>query len=248
MKHIVSFSGGKDSTAMLLKMLEDGWYIDEIIFADTGKDFPQMIEHINLVDKYIQEKYNMKITRIKAEKSFDYYMFEHEKTKGKNKGKKGYGWATMLCRWCTSNLKNRVIDNYLKRYKEEGYTEYIGIAYDEPKRIKDKRYPLVEYEMTEADCLQYCYEKGFNWGGLYEHFDRVSCWCCPLKNLKELKILYTHYPELWQKLKEMDEKSYNQFRADYSVKALEEKFKLDEYFNENYFGKEEMDNLRKFKK
>lgn len=25
----------------------------------------------------------------------------------------------MLCRWCTSNLKNRVIDNYLKRYKEE---------------------------------------------------------------------------------------------------------------------------------
>lgn len=202
----------------------------KLFFADTGKDFPQMIEHINLVDKYIQEKYNMKITRIKAEKSFDYYMFEHEKTKGKNKGKKGYGWATMLCRWCTSNLKNRVIDNYLKRYKEEGYTEYIGIAYDEPKRIKDKRYPLVEYEMTEADCLQYCYEKGFNWDGLYEHFDRVSCWCCPLKNLKELKILYTHYPELWKKLKEMDKKSYNQFRADYSVEELEKKFKIDEYF------------------
>ena len=36
----VSFSGGKDSTAMTLKMLEDGWTVDEIIFADTGKDFP----------------------------------------------------------------------------------------------------------------------------------------------------------------------------------------------------------------
>ena len=54
MKHIVSFSGGKDSTAMTLKMLEDGWWVDEIIFADTGKDFPQMISHINKFDDYIQ--------------------------------------------------------------------------------------------------------------------------------------------------------------------------------------------------
>ena len=145
-----------------------------------------------------------------------------------NKGKKGYGWATMICRWCTSNLKTKVINDYLKKYKDEGYTEYIGIAYDEPKRIRDKRYPLVEYEMTEADCLKYCYEKGFYWDGLYKLFNRVSCWCCPLKNLKELKILYTYYPELWKELKEMDKKSYNQFRADYSVEQLEEKFKKED--------------------
>lgn len=238
MKHIVSFSGGKDSTAMLLKMLEDNWTIDEIIFADTGKDFPQMLKHIDKVDKYIQDKYGMKIIRLTSEKSFDYYMFDHEKTKGRNKGKKGYGWATMFCRWCTSNLKNKVINDYLKKYKEEGYTEYIGIAFDEPKRIKDKRYPLVEYEMTEADCLKYCYDKGFYWDGLYEHFDRLSCWCCPLKNLKELKILYTYYPELWQELKEMDKKSYNQFRADYSVEQLEEKFEAEKWY-------EELENERK---
>lgn len=175
MKHIINFSGGKDSTAMTLKMLEDGWWVDEIIFADTGKDFPQMIDHINKFDNYIQKNFNKKITRIKAEKSFDYYMFDHKKTKGKNKGKKGYGWATMICRWCTSNLKTKVINDYLKKYKDEGYTEYIGIAYDEPKRIRDKRYPLVEYEMTEADCLKYCYEKGFYWDGLYKLFNRVSC-------------------------------------------------------------------------
>ena len=65
---------------------------------------------------------------------------------------------------------------------------------------------------------------------MYEHFDRLSCWCCSLKNLKELKILYKYYPELWQELKEMDKKSYNQFRADYSVEQLEEKYgnKYDE--------------------
>ena len=65
-------------------------------------------------------------------------------------------------------------------------------------------------------------------GGENRVVDRLSCWCCPLKNLKELKILYKFYPELWQELKAMDKKSYNQFRADYSVEQLEQKFKKEE--------------------
>ena len=228
MKHIVSFSGGKDSTAMLLRMLEENMTIDDIIFCDVGKDFPDMIEHVEKVKSYIKERYNKEITILKGDKSFDYYMFEHEKTRGKNKGKKGYGWATMRARWCTTLLKNNIINDYLRRYKDEGYIEYIGIACDEPKRIKDKIYPLVEWQMTEKDCLQYCYDRGFDWNGLYEHFDRVSCWCCPLKNLKELKMLYKNYPALWEQLKDMDKRAYNQFRADYSVEQLEEKFKMNE--------------------
>ena len=51
-KHIVSFSGGKDSTAMLLMMIENN-KIDEIIFLDTTVEFPQMYEHIEKVEKYI---------------------------------------------------------------------------------------------------------------------------------------------------------------------------------------------------
>ena len=53
LEHIVSFSGGKDSTAMLLMMMEKNLPIDEIIFCDTGKEFPQMYEHIEKVQKYI---------------------------------------------------------------------------------------------------------------------------------------------------------------------------------------------------
>jgi tRNA(Ile)-lysidine synthase TilS/MesJ len=37
---VVSFSGGKDSTAMLLKMLELGEPIDEVVCCDTYKEFP----------------------------------------------------------------------------------------------------------------------------------------------------------------------------------------------------------------
>ena len=162
MKHIVQFSGGKDSTAMLLMMLERGMQVDEIIFCDTGKEFPQMYDHIKKVEEYIGRK----VTVLKAEKSFDYYMCEHEKTKGKKKGHKGYGWARMWVRWCTRILKQEPTKRYLKNIGE--YTEYIGIAYDEPKRHKNipknTVHPLFSWGITEAEALQYCYDKGFDWG------------------------------------------------------------------------------------
>ena len=43
---------------MLLMMLEKNMPIDEIIFCDTGKEFPQMYEHIEKVQKYIGGGYN----------------------------------------------------------------------------------------------------------------------------------------------------------------------------------------------
>ena len=40
--HVVSFSGGKDSTAMLLRMLELGMQVDEILFCDMTVEFPDL--------------------------------------------------------------------------------------------------------------------------------------------------------------------------------------------------------------
>lgn len=233
MKYIVNLSGGKDSTALLLMLLERGAQIDYIIFADTGKDFPQMHVHLGKLAEHIKTNYPTapEITTLKADKTFDYLMFDHVKTRGKNKGKRGYGWATMLCRWCTSMLKGRVIDNFIKSLNDD-YVQYIGIAVDEPKRLHrgnaHMRYPLADWSITEAAALQYCYDRGFDWSGLYKHFDRVSCWCCPLKNLRELKTLWKHYPELWAELRRMDERAYNQFRADYSVADLEKRFERED--------------------
>lgn len=50
-----------------------------------------MYEHIKKVDEYIFKNYGKRIETIKAEKDFDYWMFEHVKTKGKRKGERGYG-------------------------------------------------------------------------------------------------------------------------------------------------------------
>lgn len=235
-KYIVSFSGGKDSTAMLLLLIEKGYPIDEIIMCDTGKEFEDMYKHIEKVQSMI----NIPITILKSDKSFEYYMFDHIKTKGKNKGQKGYSFPDFRNRWCTSNLKQRVIKKYLKKYDKKQYElwEYHGIAVDEIERTKknnDKNilYPLVEWGMTEKDCLQYCYDKGLDWNGLYKKLGRVSCWCCPLKSLRELKVLYTDFNDYWEILKEWENKTYRTFRSDYTLLELEERFKREIENEEN---------------
>jgi 3'-phosphoadenosine 5'-phosphosulfate sulfotransferase (PAPS reductase)/FAD synthetase len=230
MKHIVSFSGGKDSTCMLLMMLEKGMPIDDIIFCDTGMEFPAMYDHIAQVEKFTGRK----ITRLQNPKGFMYYFKEHQKSKGKYMDQLGFGWPNMKIRWCTARLKQDVFKRYLKdSLKGRDHIEYHGIAYDEPKRIEKNQgrniqYPLFEWGIVEAEALKYCYDRGFTWNGLYKQFRRVSCWCCPLKGLDELYALYTHYPELWAELLEMDKKSWRSFRADYSLKQLEKRFKHQE--------------------
>ena len=113
--------------------------------------------------------------------------------------------------------------------------EYVGLAADEGYRLERKnnqnpnhRHPLVDWNITEAECLRYCYDHGFDWDGLYEIFRRVSCWCCPLQSLSELRKLYRHFPELWEQLKTWDGMTWRKFRADYSVEELEKRFDFEE--------------------
>ena len=49
-KYVLSLSGGKDSTAMLLRLLEEKRPVDLILFCDTGLEFPQMYEHLDRLE------------------------------------------------------------------------------------------------------------------------------------------------------------------------------------------------------
>lgn len=110
-------------------------------------------------------------------------------------------------------------------------TQYIGIAYDEKQRVQASnqklrtvKAPLVDWGITEKQALEYCYSKGLDWGGLYEKFHRVSCWCCPFSRIGELRVLYNDFPKLWVVLKEMDKKSFRKFNYNHSVKELSKRF------------------------
>lgn len=106
----------------------------------------------------------------------------------------------------------------------------IGIAADENRPLIDgKRYPLIEWGVTEEEALAYCYAHGYDWGGLYERKKRVSCWCCPLQSLNDLRVLRETHPRLWEQLRLMDKYACNQFRIDYSAEDLERRFAKEDF-------------------
>ncbi len=236
-QHIVSFSGGKDSTYMLLEMIRRGMRIDVVLNADTGMEFPAMYDHIDKVEEFLQRERGIGITRIKSEKSFEWFMFE-----ARRDGLPGYGWPNSTIRWCTGYLKDDVIEKYIKNFPLEP-NQYVAIALDESWRLDRKQnqrlfhiHPLVEWGVTEAEALKGCYKLGYKWGGLYEKFNRVSCFCCPLNSLKQLRILREEFPDMWARIREMDERaiakygrnsSLGQFKENASIYMLELRFDLE---------------------
>ena len=109
-------------------------------------------------------------------------------------------------RWCTRE-KVYAINKYIQDV--QAAVSCIGIAADEAHRVKENqrhtcRYPLIEWDIDEPSALEICKAHGFHWFGLYDIFKRVSCFCCPLQRVGELKKLRKHFPELWGKMLELD--------------------------------------------
>lgn len=233
-KYIASVSFGKDSLAMLLLILEKNKPLDEVIFYDTGMEFQAIYNIRDTVIRLLKEK-GIKYTELKPKLPFEYVMFEKPVKHRNGTISKGYSWCGGRCRWGTTE-KNTIIKKYLKENYNDDYKEYVGIAYDEPNRIKDddkKIYLLYDLKYTEEDCLRYCYSKGYSWEedgiDLYSVLDRVSCWCCANKNLKELRAYYKYLPTYWNKLKELQSKTERPFRNNKeSIFDLEERFKKEE--------------------
>jgi len=197
-KYILSLSGGKDSTAMLLRLLELGAPVDEIVYFDSGWEFPAMSKHIDTLEQYIGRK----ITRLHPRESFDYVLSSKPVTRRK-KGdpmhgkvyRHGHGWPSMCRRWCTSSKCATIA-----RHLPADAVTYIGFAADEQARSKGGLYPLQGWGWTEQKCLDFCRDKGFFFSGLYDHFSRVSCYRCPLKSLADFRTLRNFYPGLWQSM------------------------------------------------
>lgn len=246
-KMIVSFSGGKDSTAMLHRMLEWGFPIDALLFFDTGWEFPEMYHHLALV----MQKTGLDITVLHPRKPFAELI-------------KKYRWPDSRRRWCTAEKRDAatkwINQNYNK--KEDYIVHCMGFALDELHRTDTKEmlkkglvmYPLLNdfcmdpvvakymirmqdksddftdglNPLTEGDALQYCFDLGYTWDGLYERFNRVSCFCCPLKRKKDLRVLREYYPDLWARSLKMEQaipesKNYITFKGKESLTQIDDR-------------------------
>lgn len=106
--NIVSLSGGKDSTAMLLMLLEHGESVADVMFFDTGWEFPEMYEHLDKLEAFT----GLKITRLRprlpvdveTDKSpFDWMFSEYPVARRGTRDvhQIGRGWPAATRRWCT---------------------------------------------------------------------------------------------------------------------------------------------------
>jgi len=233
---VVSFSGGKDSTAMLLMLLEKGYKIHSVVTFETGWEHPEVLRHMELVEK----RTGIEIVRLKPPKPFEWYMYKKPVVAraGPLKGKVyryGYGWPTARNRWCT-RLKVKALWRYVEAIP--GAIDCQGMAADERRRTYGVMleeyhpvhiwFPLCEWGITEADALEYCFKKGYHWDGLYKHLSRVGCYCCPFRSKRELKIIRRWCPNEWKKMLKMDNHpacTASKFHKDKTLRDIERDFR-----------------------
>ena len=197
--HILSLSGGKDSTALAFFMKENMPEIFEqleLVFCDTECELPETYEYINKIEMFL----NKNIQVVKPEKSFEHLMLTH-----------GY-LPSPIHRWCTVELKAKPFEKYIKNKLLNNYNIklYIGIRADELKRAeynkyKDTRikevYPFVNYGIVYSDIMKILDNAGIGIPKYYEWSNRSGCYFCPFQTKNNWLNLYENHPDLFFKAK-----------------------------------------------
>lgn len=258
---IASVSCGKDSLEMTHDHIDRGRKLDEIVMYDTGMEFEAVYDTWDRLKSEVNPL-GIKCTMLHPETPFLYDMFDRlVKNRDGSGTHLGYSWCGGRCRWGTT-AKNMALDAYAE---SKNAIVLVGIAADEAwrldKEIKPyKRHPLVEDGKTEGDCLAGCYARGYEWREhgantpdgtirLYDILDRVSCWCCANKNLKELRNIHHYLPQYWDRLKALQERLERPMKGPgESVFDLDRRFDLEEErlrLGKSITNREFFENLRR---
>ena len=214
MKYIASWSGGKDSTASIILAHEHNEPLDLIIFSEVMFDenisgeFPEHIDFIKNRAIPIFESWGYEVKILHA--TLNYMdIFMREPTRGKHFGT-GKKTGFPMSGKCQINKSVKVlpIKNFLSSVGEE-FTQYIGIAVDEPVRMErsvnsgNKVSLREKYGYTEQMAFDLC-KKYDLLSPIYKFTNRGGCWFCPNMRYTQLKHLRTHHRDLWDKLLELE--------------------------------------------
>ena len=238
MKYVLSLSYGKDSMALLLEVIRRKLPLDYVIHCDimfdkdTSGEHPLMAEWIPKAEKRLKEEFGIDIIHLTAEKNFCEQFYTIKK-KGNRKGL-NYRYPYTIGAWCNDRLKLQPIKKFIKGIINSGekVTEYIGIASDEPKRIErykeletdnHKYITLADLGITEDEAMQICRENNLL-SPKYEKSFRGGCWFCPKQSMPDLYNLWKEYPDLFERLVEMEKDSFNTFKPNNSLKDIKKKF------------------------
>lgn len=234
--HIASCSFGKDSIATILLALENNEPLDRVVFSEVMFDISRNISgedpmHINWIYKTaIPKLKQMGIVIDVVQANTDYIYWFHHVPKGKYKGKKAGFLIGGKCK-LNSVCKIKPIKQYYKLFADYEIITYVGIATDEPmrlKRLKAGQVSLLEkYGYTEQMALELCGKYGLV-SPIYQKKTRGGCWFCPNQKLKSLVELRKQYPHLWQELVELSKESNlisQNFKYGLTLQEVERKMK-----------------------
>lgn len=217
MKYFHSWSGGKDSTAAIILDHIHGLPPSTIVFCEVMYDRKRGIsgelpEHIDFVKNIAAPKFRewgFTVDLIQSETDYieNFYKTIFKSRSGNNGKMRGFP----LSGRCTINrdCKIKTIRDYYKRQAQTSeFTQYVGIAIDEPERLSrlegtNKVSLLGKYGYTEEMALKLCEEYGLL-SPVYQFTTRGGCWFCPNQRMSELAHLKESYPDLWAELLYLD--------------------------------------------
>jgi len=146
--YVLSYGGGINSSALFFYLINNDKPIDLILFADTGEELESTYKSVVDIKKICVDK-NIKFVTVRSGHGtlYDYYF-------------KKKAVPSMMFRDCTTKFKVIPIRKYLRTVysKDTHFFMYIGICYDEKKRVSKSDvkymnyiYPFVYDEVTRFD-------------------------------------------------------------------------------------------------
>ena len=227
---MISFSGGRSSAYMTDRLLKELPMSDVIVcFANTGKEEPETLDFVHECDCH----WNGVVRWLEYDPVERFRQVTYNTASGKGEPftaliEKRHYLPNVVTRFCTQDLKVRVIKRFMMSLGHLHWTNAIGIRYDEPRRWAKTRaigekerwetwLPLVDWRVTKAQVLDYWRTMPFD---LKLRHYQGNCDLCFLKGKNKVKRILTDHPEKADWWMEQEGKIGGTFRKGFSLADL----------------------------
>lgn len=210
-RHIVSISGGKDSSALAIYLRDrDKWRERlgkpisektellemEYVFCDTREELKETYEYLDKLEAYLGKK----IIRLSDDRGFDHWLKDRE----------GFLPSPQI-RWCTQELKIKPFEKYVG---DDVVYSYIGIRADEDRKgyLSHKKniigvFPFREDGIDRDDVIRILEESGAGMPDYYRWRTRSGCYFCFFQRKAEWVGLLEEHPDLFEQAKKFEGES-----------------------------------------
>ena len=210
MRHVLAWSGGKDSTASGILARLHNLPLDAIV---TVQPDPFALE-LGFTERF--EDFMQMAVQVLPGPTFEDFFYQQKTARAKFSGDI-YGWPMTIYKTCARIMKIDVINTWRKSTGGDTVA-IVGIAGDEYDRLPGLRDSgdisyLETLGVTERDAWALC-EQYDLLNPLYAYFDRLGCVRCPKQSIEALRIVRELEPEKWAWALEHDAESPVTFKPD----------------------------------